>query len=134
VKFHLPSKLKGSPRWHKSHFEDLLAMVAKFGMPHFFLTFTSNQMSSLRWAKNDQLNKLIKKIDVNMTWKDCLIECATIFHSRFEQLVLLVMLKNMLFDMNYNIVVLFMLMSFCGSKKKMLKTLEKKLLHLYLQY
>jgi hypothetical protein len=42
-------------------------------------------MSSLRWVKIDQLDKLIKKIDVNMTWKDCLIECATIFHSRFEQ-------------------------------------------------
>jgi hypothetical protein len=60
-------------------------MVAKFGMPHFVLIFTSNQMSSLRWAKIDQLDKLIKTIDVNMTWKDCLIECATIFHSRFEQ-------------------------------------------------
>jgi hypothetical protein len=85
VKFHLPSKLKGSPSWHKSHLQDLLTMVATFGMPLFILTFTSNQMSSLRWEKIDQLDKLIKKIDVNMTWKDCLIECATIFRSRFEQ-------------------------------------------------
>jgi hypothetical protein len=42
-------------------------------------------MSPLRSAKIDQLHKLIKNIDVHMTWKDCLIECATIFHSRFEQ-------------------------------------------------
>jgi hypothetical protein len=42
-------------------------------------------MSSLRWAKIDQLDKLIKNIDVNLTWKDYLIECATIFHSRFEE-------------------------------------------------
>jgi hypothetical protein len=100
-------------------------------------------MSSLRWEKIDQLDKLIKKIDVNMTWNDCLIECVTIFHSRFEQfmqkyifqkMMLLVKLKNMLFDMNNNIVVLLMLMSFCGWRKKMLKAYEKKLLHLYLQY
>jgi hypothetical protein len=42
-------------------------------------------MSSLRWEKMDQLDKLIKKFDVNMTWNDYLIECATIFHSKFEQ-------------------------------------------------
>jgi hypothetical protein len=35
VKFHLPSKLQGSPRWHKSHLQDLLTMVANFGMPQF---------------------------------------------------------------------------------------------------
>jgi hypothetical protein len=35
VKFHLPSKLQGSPRWHISYLQDLLTMVAKFGIPHF---------------------------------------------------------------------------------------------------
>ncbi len=54
-------------------------------MPWFFLTFTSNELSSLKWENFDQLDKLIKKIDVTMTWNDCLIECATIFHSRFQQ-------------------------------------------------
>jgi hypothetical protein len=42
-------------------------------------------MSSLRWENFDQLDKLIKTFDFNMTWNDGLIECATIFHSRFEQ-------------------------------------------------
>jgi hypothetical protein len=35
VKFHLPFKLKGSPKWHKSHLQDLLTVVAKFGILHF---------------------------------------------------------------------------------------------------
>jgi hypothetical protein len=42
-------------------------------------------MSSLRWEKIDQLDKLIKTFDVNMTWNDYLNECATIFQSKFEQ-------------------------------------------------
>jgi hypothetical protein len=35
VKFHLPFKFKGSPKWHKSHLQDLLTTVAKFGIPFF---------------------------------------------------------------------------------------------------
>jgi hypothetical protein len=85
VKFHLSSKLQGSPRWHKSHLQDLLIMVTKFGMPHSLKTFTSDEMSSLKWAKIDQLKKLIKNIDINMTWKDCRVECASLFHNRFQQ-------------------------------------------------
>ncbi len=85
MKFHLLSKLQGPLRWHKSHFQALLTMVAKFGMPHFLKTFKSNKMSSLRWVEIDQLEKLIKTIDINMTWKYCLVECASLFHIRFEQ-------------------------------------------------
>jgi hypothetical protein len=85
IKFHYPSRLQGLPRWHKSHLRDLLTMVAKFGILHLKKTFTSDDMSSLRWAKIDQLEELIKYVHINMTWKDCPIECATLFHSRFEQ-------------------------------------------------
>jgi len=46
-----------------------------------FLTFTSKDMSSLKWAKIDQLEKLIKNIQMNKTCKDCLVECAILFHS-----------------------------------------------------
>jgi hypothetical protein len=55
-------------------------MEAKFVMLPF-LTFTSKEISSLKWAKIDQLEKLIKSIQMNMTWKDCLVECAILFHS-----------------------------------------------------
>ncbi len=43
VKFHLPSKLQGSPKWHKSHLQSLLTMVAKFGILHL-LKKKLNQM------------------------------------------------------------------------------------------
>ncbi len=66
MKFHLPTKLQSSPRWHKSHLQDLLTMEAKFVMLPF-LTFTSKEISSLKWAKIDQLEKLIKNIQMNMT-------------------------------------------------------------------
>jgi hypothetical protein len=54
MKFHLPTKLHISLRWHKSHLQDLLTMEAKFAMLPF-LTFTSKEMLSLKWTKIDQL-------------------------------------------------------------------------------
>jgi hypothetical protein len=42
-------------------------------------------MSSLKWAEIDQFKELIKNVHINMTWKDCPIECVTLFHSTFEQ-------------------------------------------------
>jgi hypothetical protein len=55
-------------------------MEAKFAMLPF-LTFTSKEMSSLKWVKIDQLEELIKNIQMNMTWKYCLVECVILFHS-----------------------------------------------------
>ncbi len=54
MKFHLPTKLQTSPRWHKSHLHDLLTMEENSIMLPF-LTFTSKEMSPLKWAKIDQL-------------------------------------------------------------------------------
>jgi hypothetical protein len=60
----------------------------------FKKTFTSDEMSSLRWTKFDQLKELIKNVHINMTWKDCPIECATLFHSRFENFIQKYILSN----------------------------------------
>ena len=38
----LPSSFKGSPRAMQQNFQDAMAMVAKFGKPDLFLTFTCN--------------------------------------------------------------------------------------------
>jgi hypothetical protein len=38
----LPSSFKGSPRGMQQNFQDAMAMVAKFGKPDLFLTFTCN--------------------------------------------------------------------------------------------
>jgi hypothetical protein len=80
MKFHLPTKLQSSPKWHKSYLQDLLTMEVKFVMLPF-LNFTSKDMSSLKWAKIDHLQELIKNIQMNVTWKDCLVECVILFHS-----------------------------------------------------
>ena len=47
TKYNLPSSIEGSPRWHISQLQNLLAMVEKFGMPDFFLTLTVDEASSL---------------------------------------------------------------------------------------
>jgi serine/threonine-protein kinase RIO1 len=40
VKFHFPSKLQGSPKWHKSNLQDLLTMVhSKVWYTSFFKNF-----------------------------------------------------------------------------------------------
>jgi hypothetical protein len=40
MKYKVPADFVGSPSWHRRMFNDLLAMVKHFGMPHFFLTLT----------------------------------------------------------------------------------------------
>ena len=49
TKYNLPSSIQETPRWHRSHLQDLLAMVKQFGMPHFFFTLTADETNSLRW-------------------------------------------------------------------------------------
>ncbi len=38
-------------------------------------------MASTRWPKFNDMEYLVKQIHKNMSWKDCLVECATLFHS-----------------------------------------------------
>jgi hypothetical protein len=66
-------------------FARLINNGSKVWYTSFKKKITLDEMSSLRWAKIDQLEELIKHVHINMTWKDCPIECATLFHSRFEQ-------------------------------------------------
>ena len=85
TKYNLPSSIQGTPRWHKSHLQDLLAMVEQFGMPQFFLTLTADETSSLRWEEVIQIEDIAKTIDPSMSWKDCLVQCATLFHARVQK-------------------------------------------------
>jgi hypothetical protein len=41
MKYKVPHDIVGSPSWHRKMFNDLVAMVKHFGMPHFFLTLTA---------------------------------------------------------------------------------------------
>jgi hypothetical protein len=85
TKYDLPSSIQGTPRWHRSQLQDLLAMVEQFGMPQFFLTLTTNETSSLRWEEVIQIENIAKTIDPSMSWKDCPVECATLFHARVQK-------------------------------------------------
>jgi len=38
-------------------------------------------MTTLRWQKFNDMEYIVKQIHPNMSWKDCPIECATLFHS-----------------------------------------------------
>jgi hypothetical protein len=82
TKYNLPASLQGTPRWHKAQLQDLLAMVEKCGMPHLFLTLTANEISSLRWQEVIDIETIVKRLENSFTWKDCPVECATLFHTR----------------------------------------------------
>ena len=68
-----------------SHLQDLLAMVEQFGMPYFFLTLTANEMSSLRWEEVIHIEDIANTIHPSMSWKDCPVECAILFHARVQK-------------------------------------------------
>jgi len=38
----LPPSIYGSPRWYAEAFQDAMAIVRKYGRPHYFITFTCN--------------------------------------------------------------------------------------------
>ena len=61
TKYNLSSSIQGIPRWHKSHLQDLLAMVKKIEMPHFVLTLTANETSSLHWEEVTNIEDIAKK-------------------------------------------------------------------------
>jgi hypothetical protein len=56
-------------------------MVKKFGMLHFLKTLITDEMTSTRWPKFNDMEYLVKQIHQNMSWKNYPMECATLFHS-----------------------------------------------------
>jgi hypothetical protein len=60
-------------------------MVEHFGMPHFFLTLTTNETSFLQWEEIIDIEKIAKQIHTFLDWKDCLVECVVLFHSNVDR-------------------------------------------------
>ena len=50
IKHTIPAKVRGSPSWWRSNLEDLYALVAAHGLPHFFLTITADDCSNTKCA------------------------------------------------------------------------------------
>ncbi len=69
LKHTVPHTLPGSPKWHKRQLNDLLTMVDKFGMPSFFLTLTSDEVSESKWPEVNEMEARLQSIHGNLTWK-----------------------------------------------------------------
>jgi hypothetical protein len=50
-------------------------------MHHLKKTLSVDKMTTLRWLEYNDMEYIVKQIHPNMSWKDCLVECATLFHS-----------------------------------------------------
>jgi hypothetical protein len=94
VKYKLPSLIQSSPMWHRSQLQDLLTMVNEFGMPHLKKTLIEYEMTSRRWLKFNDMEYLVKQTHQNMSWKDCPMECATLFHYRVNMFMHQPILKS----------------------------------------
>ncbi len=59
-------------------------MVQECGMLHLFSTLTTNEMKQSRWHEFNDMEHLVKQVLANMLWKDCHVECVTLFHSHVD--------------------------------------------------
>ncbi len=51
-------------------------------------------MTSTKWHEFNDMKYLVKEIHKNMSWKDCSVECATLFHSLVNMFMDQHILKN----------------------------------------
>jgi hypothetical protein len=84
MKFKLPPSIPLMPQWHHTQFKELLVMVENFGMPHFFLTLTSDETSNLRWKEIEDIENLAMFFNNTFSWKDCPVECVALFCARLQ--------------------------------------------------
>jgi hypothetical protein len=143
VKKVVPSTIVGSSSYHRRALQDLLAIKAKYGMPSFFLTLTSDEVSELRWEEINDLEEFLKRFGRgDKTWKDAPVECARLFHDRvtafMKEFILpgskynvLGKLSITLQGMNVSFVVACMHTYCCGLMKRMWSVCLKRLLHRY---
>ncbi|EFJ41412.1 hypothetical protein VOLCADRAFT_98644 [Volvox carteri f. nagariensis] len=61
LKHKLPATLPNTPAWHRSNLQDLLCMVDRFGMPSFFLTLTTDEVSATRWPEVQSLEQKLQE-------------------------------------------------------------------------
>jgi hypothetical protein len=84
IKFKLPPFIPLTLQWHHTQFKKLLVMVENFGMPHFFLTLSSNGTSNLGWNEIEDIENLAMFFNNTFSWKDCLVECVALFCVRLQ--------------------------------------------------
>ena len=82
----IPPRIPGSPAFFRERFSELLAVVNKHGMPTFFLTLTTDEVSQeLRWEEFKNLETFLGQFNcADLDWQKAPVECATIFHERVQ--------------------------------------------------
>lgn len=82
----VPATVPGSPEFHRQGLQDLLAIVAKRGLPSFFLTLTADEASELRWPEVKEFEKMLNDMQWHegWTWKDMPVEMGTLFYERVQ--------------------------------------------------
>ena len=63
----VPPSVSGSPGYYKKNLKELLALVEAFGLPFLFLTLTSDEVSSTRWAEIDDLEAMLHRFNSSMS-------------------------------------------------------------------
>ena len=75
----VPTDIPGTPGWHKSKLEDLKAVCGTKGLPHAFLTLTSDEASPTRWSEVDVLEAILRTYNKDFKWHDAPCEHAQVF-------------------------------------------------------
>jgi hypothetical protein len=110
----VPPSVLHSPKWWRTELADLKAVVEKLGLPSLFLTLTADEFSPTRFSEMDALqafldahfrnpsvrpfssipsplsrslqhcSSLTPFHNVQVSWQDCPVECAHLFHTRLQ--------------------------------------------------
>lgn len=86
AKYSIPKTIPNTPQYHRNHLQNLLAMVAAFGMPNYFLTLTADEISELRWPEYTGIETVLGDLFDNddLNWKDAPVECTRLFKTRVD--------------------------------------------------
>lgn len=85
IKFKLPKNIPGTPSWHRSKLNDLLALVDRYGLPSFFLTLTADECTSMKWEEINDLEAFLKRFNASYSWQDAPVECAKLFVTKVQK-------------------------------------------------
>ena len=63
-------------------------MVDTWGLPHFFLTLTTDEVTETKWKEIDDVEDIAKLFNPKFSWRDCHVECIVLFHARLHKFLM----------------------------------------------
>eukprot|EP00951_Prasinocladus_malaysianus_P048855 scaffold663058_cov62-Prasinocladus_malaysianus.AAC.1 len=76
ARYKVPGSVPGSNQWFKRHLDELFEATARFGLPHFFVTLTEDEVSSTRWKCFDNIEDVLHMFSQTMDWRDAPAEAT----------------------------------------------------------